>query len=107
MALLDRAGGLPSAIILLRWWPVFINLLYLPPLYMLAKLVLRDQKKLEEAAAAFRKADQLLPNHSLLLSNLRQTERWIELDRRWAAVLAGKIEQVKERRFVDVQHLHK
>jgi transposase-like protein len=45
MALLDRAAGLPSAIILLRWWPVFINLLYLPPLYMLAKLVLRDEKK--------------------------------------------------------------
>ena len=45
MAFLDRAGGLPSAIILLRWWPVFLNLLYLPPLYMLAKLVLRDEKK--------------------------------------------------------------
>jgi transposase-like protein len=45
MALLDRAGGLANAIILLRWWPVFINLLYLPPLYMLAKLVLRDEKK--------------------------------------------------------------
>jgi hypothetical protein len=45
MAFLDRAGGLPNAIILLRWWPVFINLLYLPPLYLLAKLVLRDQKK--------------------------------------------------------------
>jgi hypothetical protein len=45
MAFLDRAGGLPNAIILLRWWPVFINLLYLAPLYLLAKLVLRDQKK--------------------------------------------------------------
>jgi transposase-like protein len=45
MAFLDRAGGLPNAIILIRWWPVFINLLYLPPLYMLAKLVLRDAKK--------------------------------------------------------------
>ncbi len=45
MAFLDRAGGLPSAIVLLRWWPVFINLLYLPPLYMLAKHVLRDEKK--------------------------------------------------------------
>lgn len=45
MAFLDRAGGLPNAIILMRWWPVFINLLYLPPLYLLAKLVLRDQKK--------------------------------------------------------------
>lgn len=45
MAFLDRAGGLPSALILLRWWPVFINLLYLPPLYLLAKKVLRDGKK--------------------------------------------------------------
>jgi len=45
MAFLDRAGGLPTAIILLRWWPVFINLLYLPPLYLLVKLVLRDEKQ--------------------------------------------------------------
>lgn len=45
MAFLDRAGGLPNAIILIRWWPVFINLLYLPPLYLLAKFVLRDEKK--------------------------------------------------------------
>jgi transposase-like protein len=45
MAFLDRAGGLPNAILLVRWWPVVINLLYLPPLYMLAKLVLRDEKK--------------------------------------------------------------
>jgi hypothetical protein len=45
MAFLDRAGGLPNAIILIRWWPVFINLLYLPPLYLLAKLVLGDEKK--------------------------------------------------------------
>jgi len=45
MALLARAGGLPDAILLIRYWPVVINLLYLPPLYMLAKLVLRDAKK--------------------------------------------------------------
>lgn len=45
MASLDRAGGLPNAILLLRWWPVFINLLYLPPLYLVAKLILRDEKK--------------------------------------------------------------
>jgi hypothetical protein len=44
-AFLSRAGGLPNAIILIKWWSVFINLLYLPPLYMLAKLVLRDAKK--------------------------------------------------------------
>jgi hypothetical protein len=45
MAFLDRVGGLSSAVILLRWWPVFINLLYLPPLYLVAKHVLRDKKK--------------------------------------------------------------
>jgi hypothetical protein len=45
MALLDRTAGLPNAIILLRWWPVAINLLYLPPLYLLSKLLLRDTKK--------------------------------------------------------------
>jgi hypothetical protein len=45
MAMLDRAGGLPSAILLIRWWPTLINLLYLPPLFLLAKLLLRDQKK--------------------------------------------------------------
>jgi hypothetical protein len=45
MAVLDRTGGLPDAIMILRWWPVFINLLYLPPLYLLSKLLLRDQKK--------------------------------------------------------------
>jgi hypothetical protein len=45
VATVDRTGGLPNAILLLRYWPVFINLLYLPPLYMIAKLVLRDEKK--------------------------------------------------------------
>jgi hypothetical protein len=44
-ALLARAGGLQSVIALLKWWPVFINLLYLPPLFLLAKRVLRDHKK--------------------------------------------------------------
>jgi hypothetical protein len=44
-ALLARAGGLPNAILLLRWFPVFINLLYLPPLFLLAKQILRDEKK--------------------------------------------------------------
>jgi hypothetical protein len=44
-ALLARAGGLPTAIPVLRWWPVFLNLLYLPPLFLLAKQILRDEKK--------------------------------------------------------------
>jgi hypothetical protein len=45
MAMVDRVGGLPSAILLIRWWPVVINLLYLPPLYLLSSLLLRDQRK--------------------------------------------------------------
>jgi hypothetical protein len=45
VALLAHAGGLPSAILLLRWYPVFINLLYLPPFFLLARQILRDEKK--------------------------------------------------------------
>jgi hypothetical protein len=45
MAFVDRAGGIPNAILILRYWPVFINLLYLPPVYLIAKLVLRDDKR--------------------------------------------------------------
>ena len=44
-AMLARAGGLPSAVLLLKWWPVFINLMYLPPIFLLAKQILRDEKK--------------------------------------------------------------
>jgi hypothetical protein len=44
-ALLSRAGGLQSVITVLKWWPVFINLMYLPPLFLLAKQILRDHKK--------------------------------------------------------------
>lgn len=45
MALVDRTAGLPDAIILIRWWPVFINLLYLSPLFLLAKTLLRSEKQ--------------------------------------------------------------
>jgi serine/threonine-protein kinase len=51
---------------------------------------LRAQRKLAEAVAAFRKADQLLPNHPVIRSNLRRTQRWLELDGRLPALLAGK-----------------
>ena len=53
MALLDRTGGLPNAIMLIRWWPVFINLLYLPPLYLLSTLLLHDKKKVMLAVWLF------------------------------------------------------
>ena len=45
VALLDRTAGLPTSIMLIRWWPVFMNLLYLPPIFLLAKTLLRDKKK--------------------------------------------------------------
>jgi hypothetical protein len=45
MAMLNRAGGLPDAILLLKWWPIVIDLLYLLPMFMLAKTLLRDDKK--------------------------------------------------------------
>ena len=45
MAMLDRAGKLPSAILLIRWWPVAINALYALPLYLIAKQTLRDERK--------------------------------------------------------------
>jgi hypothetical protein len=45
MAMLDRAGGLPDAILLIRWWPTVIDLLYLLPMLLLAKTLLRDDKK--------------------------------------------------------------
>jgi hypothetical protein len=51
---------------------------------------LRAQKKLAEAAAAFRRADQLVPNNPLIRNHLRQTERLLELDERLPAILAGK-----------------
>jgi hypothetical protein len=45
MAMIDRVGGLSNAILVIRWWPVFINLLYIPPLYLLAKILLKDKKR--------------------------------------------------------------
>jgi hypothetical protein len=53
VAIVARAGGLPSAILLLRWWLVFINLMCLPPLYLIAKQILRDEKKAALAVFLF------------------------------------------------------
>src|SRR5205085_2583651 len=53
-------------------------------------IALRDLKKLAEAVAAFRKADQVLPNHPVIRNNLRLTERWLELDKQLPDILAGK-----------------
>src|SRR5213076_2969584 len=48
------------------------------------------QKKLAEAVTAYRKAIERLPNHPLIRDRLRQTERWVELDKQLPDILAGK-----------------
>jgi hypothetical protein len=45
VAILARAGGLPTATVLLKWWPVALNLACIPPLYLLAKTVLGSPKR--------------------------------------------------------------
>ena len=40
-----RAAGLPSTMLLLKWWPVAMNLLYLPPFYFLARAILGDSRR--------------------------------------------------------------
>jgi hypothetical protein len=45
IAMLSRAIGLPSTILLLKWWPVALNLLYLPPFYLLARAILGTPRR--------------------------------------------------------------
>jgi hypothetical protein len=45
IGMVSRAVGLPSAVILLKWWPVAVNLLYLPPFYLLARAILLDHRR--------------------------------------------------------------
>lgn len=45
MGMLSRAGGLPSALLLVKWWPVAINLLYLVPFYLIARAILGDHRR--------------------------------------------------------------
>lgn len=52
-ALLDRAAGLQAAISLIRWWPVAINLLYLPLIYRIAKEFTASDTTAWVAAALF------------------------------------------------------
>jgi Flp pilus assembly protein TadD len=48
------------------------------------------QKKLADAVAAFCKADELSPGHPRIQPDFRQAARWLELDQRLPAILAGK-----------------
>ena len=45
VAILAHAGGLSSATLLLKWWPVALDLACIPPLYLLAKGVLADSRR--------------------------------------------------------------
>jgi O-antigen/teichoic acid export membrane protein len=45
IGMVARAGGLPSTILLLKWWPVALNLLYLPPFFLLARAILGDTRR--------------------------------------------------------------
>lgn len=57
VAMLDKVGGVNSAEVFLRWWPVAMNLLYLPFIYRIAKQLLRSELKAWVAAALFPLAD--------------------------------------------------
>lgn len=52
-ALLDKAAGLKAAVSLVRWWPVALNLLYLPLIFRLASAFLRSDDKAWVATALF------------------------------------------------------
>jgi len=45
VGMVARAAGLPSTVLLLKWWPVAMNLLYLPPFYLLARAILGDSRR--------------------------------------------------------------
>lgn len=45
IGMVARAGGLPSTVLVLKWWPVILNLLYLPPFYLLARAITGDYRR--------------------------------------------------------------
>jgi hypothetical protein len=52
-AMVDKAAGLQTAISLIRWWPVALNLLYLPLIYRIAREFLRSGTRAWIATAFF------------------------------------------------------
>jgi hypothetical protein len=52
-ALLDRTAGIHSATVLIRWWPVALNLLYLPLIYRIARAFLKSDERAWIATALF------------------------------------------------------
>ena len=53
VAMVDKVAGLGSAEALLRWWPVAMNLLYLPFIYGIARQLLRSELKAWVAVVIF------------------------------------------------------
>jgi hypothetical protein len=53
VAMLDKVAGVSSADVFLRWWPVAMNLLYLPLIYGIANEFLRSSLKAWVAAGLF------------------------------------------------------
>ena len=53
MAILERVAGISSAQVFLLWWPVILNLLYLPFIYRIANEFLHSTGKAWIAAALF------------------------------------------------------
>jgi hypothetical protein len=45
IGMVARAGGLPTTVVVLKWWPVVMNLLYLPPFYLLSRAILGDYRR--------------------------------------------------------------
>jgi hypothetical protein len=45
IGMVAHAAGLPSTMLLLKWWPVAMNLLYLPPFFFLARAILGDSRR--------------------------------------------------------------
>lgn len=52
-AMLDKAAGVSTADVFLRWWPVALNLLYLPLIFRIAKEFLRSDIKAWIATGIF------------------------------------------------------
>jgi hypothetical protein len=52
-AMVDKAAGLQAAISLIRWWPVALNLLYLPLIYLIAREFLQSGTRAWIATAFF------------------------------------------------------
>ncbi len=52
-ALIDKAAGLETATSLIRWWPVVLNLLYLPFIFLIANAFLGSEEKAWIATVIF------------------------------------------------------